>query len=165
MLLKTFQNAVKHSRIFFWIALVLTLGLDQVTKQLFAGMVNSRQLIPGILNLISREPNPRGAFSMGPDHVVFYVVATCIGLGLIWWFFITTSPKHTVPLLGLGLLAGGAIGNLIDRLAIGAVRDFIDLHWFNKAHWPTFNVADMGICAGVVLLVWYAFRADPCANR
>jgi lipoprotein signal peptidase len=47
---------------------------------------------------------------------MFYVIATFVGLGLITWFFLTTSPKHTVPLLGLGLLAGGAIGNLFDRL-------------------------------------------------
>lgn len=97
---------------------------------------------------------------MGPDHAMFYVIATFVGLGLITWFFLTTSPKHTVPLLGLGLLAGGAIGNLFDRLAIGAVRDFIDLHWFDKAHWPTFNVADAGISIGVGLLVWYTFKAD-----
>jgi signal peptidase II len=57
------------------------------------------------------------------------------------------------PHLALGFVCGGALGNLIDRLAIGAVRDFIDLHWMDKANWPTFNLADAAICIGVGLLL------------
>jgi signal peptidase II len=54
--------------------------------------------------------------------------------------------------VGLGLILGGAIGNLIDRARLGYVVDFLDLYWRGH-HWPTFNVADVGISVGVVLLV------------
>ena len=51
-----------------------------------------------------------------------------------------------------GLIAGGALGNLLDRLRFGAVTDFVDLHW-GEAHWPTFNLADAAIVCGVALLL------------
>ena len=57
--------------------------------------------------------------------------------------------------LGLGVLLGGAVGNLIDRLRFGAVVDFVDVPW-----WPTFNVADVAIVVGVVLVVWAVLRAE-----
>jgi signal peptidase II len=54
--------------------------------------------------------------------------------------------------VGLGLILGGATGNLIDRARLGYVVDFLDLYWRNH-HWPTFNVADVGITVGVFLLL------------
>jgi len=56
--------------------------------------------------------------------------------------------------LGLGILLGGALGNLIDRVRLGAVVDFIDVPW-----WPTFNFADVAVVVGVALVVWAVLRA------
>jgi len=58
--------------------------------------------------------------------------------------------------LGLGLLLGGALGNLIDRVRFGAVIDFVDVPW-----WPTFNLADAAIVAGVALVLLQVLRANP----
>ena len=62
------------------------------------------------------------------------------------------SASDAVTAAAAGLIAGGAIGNLVDRLRFGAVTDFIDLHW-GAAHWPTFNLADAAIVCGVALLL------------
>jgi signal peptidase II len=59
---------------------------------------------------------------------------------------------------GLALVLGGAVGNYIDRLARGFVVDFIDVHWFAKAAWPSFNIADSAICVGAALILLESFR-------
>lgn len=96
---------------------------------------------------------------MGPEGVTFYIVASVIGLAIIGWFMMSTPPQQTSVHIALGCLFAGALGNLIDRLTLGAVRDFIDLHW-GQYHWPTFNVADMAICGGVAVLLWTTFTAE-----
>jgi len=144
----------------FWIAACVTLALDQLTKHAIAlsgGGQDPITLIPMFLRLVRQNSNPRGAFSLGPQGAGFYVLATVVGLALIGWFFVAVRDGRLPFYIGLGLLAGGALGNLIDRLVLGAVRDFIDLHWMGKAHWPAFNVADAAICAGVALLLWETF--------
>jgi signal peptidase II len=146
-------------RVYFWIVLDVLTALDQITKLIYAGGEPGSYrmvLIPGLLNFIPSH-NPRGAFSLGPEGMHFYIIASFLGIGLILWFLSTTPPNHRLPCIALGCLGAGAVGNLIDRLALGVVRDFIDLHWGPRYHWPTFNVADMAICAGVGLLIWTAF--------
>ena len=59
----------------------------------------------------------------------------------------------------LSLILGGAIGNFIDRVRFNYVIDFLDFHWFNY-HWPAFNVADMTIVVGVILLIFYTLEHD-----
>jgi signal peptidase II len=61
---------------------------------------------------------------------------------------------------GLGLVIGGAVGNVIDRIRFGAVVDFLDFHW-GDFHWPAFNLADSAITVGVVLLVLDALKTRP----
>lgn len=67
------------------------------------------------------------------------------------------DPKEKWALWGLPLVLGGAIGNYIDRLARGFVIDFLEAHWFDKAAWPSFNIADTAICIGVGMLVVDSF--------
>jgi lipoprotein signal peptidase len=74
------------------------------------------------------------------------LAATCL---LTWWLFRT---RFTLPAAGLGLIIGGAVGNAIDRLAHGAVIDYLDLHAFGR-HFFVFNVADAAINVGVALLI------------
>jgi len=145
----------------FWMMALIVVALDQLTKQVFSpigGEPYRTVLVPGFLNFVGRPPNPHGAFSLGPSNALFYVAVTLGGLGLITWLLLTTPRERRLPHMALGCVAGGAIGNLIDRLALGAVRDFIDAHWLDKAHWPSFNVADSALCVGVGLLLLEAFR-------
>jgi signal peptidase II len=79
------------------------------------------------------------------------ILATLLAMAAVV-VYIWVLPGRGVAPAGLGLILGGAIGNLIDRARLGYVVDFIDLHW-HAYHWPTFNVADIGISLGVALLV------------
>ncbi|MFL5358575.1 signal peptidase II [Archangium sp.] len=79
---------------------------------------------------------------------------------LITWYFSRLSgkdPKERWAYYGLPLVLGGAIGNYIDRLARAFVIDFLEAHWYDKAYFPSFNVADSAICVGVGMLIIDAF--------
>jgi signal peptidase II len=66
--------------------------------------------------------------------------------------------------VALGLISGGIIGNLIDRLRVGYVIDFLDFH-IGRNHWPAFNVADSAICVGVVLYIIVSWQSDGEAQK
>jgi signal peptidase II len=76
-------------------------------------------------------------------------LALAISIGLAIWL---RRIDHRWPATGVGLVIGGAIGNVIDRLRFGAVVDFLDLHWAGY-HWPAFNLADSAITLGVLFLI------------
>lgn len=73
---------------------------------------------------------------------------------MIGWLYLVEE-KSTA--LALSLISGGALANVIDRVRLGAVADFIDVHW-NDLHWPAFNVADAGITLGAAILMLYTFK-------
>ncbi len=76
-------------------------------------------------------------------------LALAVVIALIFWL---RAVEHHLIALGLGLVIGGALGNVIDRIRFGAVVDFLDLHAFGY-HWPAFNIADSAICVGAVVLL------------
>jgi signal peptidase II len=92
------------------------------------------------------------AFGLAGGSGAPLVVITVIALGVVLYLF-SRNPDRPWMWVATGLLAGGAVGNLVDRVRVGAVTDFIEL-----PHWPPFNVADMAISAGVVLLVLIYLR-------
>jgi signal peptidase II len=94
---------------------------------------------------------------------LFFPVVTAIAIVAMLLYCAYVPPQHTLTLWGLGLILGGAIGNGIDRLWLGQVIDFLDVHWYTY-HWPAFNVADSAICIGVGLLLLDSFRS-PRAPR
>ncbi|WP_257462119.1 signal peptidase II [Archangium lipolyticum] len=112
-----------------------------------------------------------GLFRNLPPNVrgpLFHVVS--IGaVVLISWYFSQLSgkdPQERWALWGLPLVLGGAIGNYIDRIARAFVIDFLEAHWYDKAAWPSFNVADSAIVVGVGLLLVDAFvRKDKPAEE
>lgn len=133
--------------------------LDRVTK-LWAERTlpgDPIDVIPGVLSL-RFATNPGGAFSLGQDIPWFFVGASVVVSLLI----VVTAFRHTNPVtaVALGLVLGGALGNLTDRYArgedfTGHVVDFIDLQV-----WPVFNVADSAIVVGAVLLAFGSFLGD-----
>jgi signal peptidase II len=127
----------------------VVLILDQGTKQLVRGGIgigDTERFLPGI-NLVHYR-NTGVAYNIvsggGPLVLVFTVVALAALLG-----YFVTRPAQPWLWLPTGLLIGGALGNLLDRVIDGAVTDFIKLPL-----WPAFNVADMSITIGVVALLW-----------
>lgn len=93
---------------------------------------------------------------MGLSAVAFLIIGV-----LLTWIWRTRS---AVTAVAASLIAGGALGNLLDRLRSGAVTDFIDLHW-GDAHWPTFNLADAAIVCGVALLLLTVRGSDAARRR
>jgi signal peptidase II len=108
--------------------------------------------------------NPGAAFGLFrnvPDHLrgpLFHLVSLgAVMLILYYWRQLTGAKVERWAKWGLPLVFGGAIGNYLDRLARGFVIDFLEAHWFEKAYWPAFNVADSAIVVGVGLLVVDSF--------
>lgn len=91
---------------------------------------------------------------------VLVLVTLAITAFLLHWLWRTASRAEA---LALGLVIGGALGNAVDRLRIGAVVDFLDAHYAGW-HWPTFNMADVAIVCGVALLILTGLRPAPAAN-
>lgn len=140
------------------IILVTVLVLDQLSKQWIVSsfaLYDMREVIPGFFNLV-HVTNKGAAFSMfatidSPIRHYFFVTVNVVAfIGLTIGAY-KLRFKHPLYRVSFALIAGGAIGNLIDRLRFGAVIDFLDFY-LGAYHWPAFNVADSSICIGVFML-------------
>lgn len=92
-----------------------------------------------------------GLFSNASDIGPWILSAVAVVISVILVFWLRKAENRFLS-LGLGMVLGGAIGNVIDRLRFGAVFDFLDFHAFGY-HWPAFNVADCGVVVGVILVL------------
>lgn len=103
-----------------------------------------------------------GMLSEHGDAVRLGLIAVTIAIivGLCLWLR-RVSDRYTAS--AIGLVLGGAVGNLLDRFRYGAVVDFLDFHW-GPYHWPAFNVADSAIVVGVALLAWKSFTEKPAPS-
>jgi signal peptidase II len=134
--------------------------VDQIAKAVLRahiGIHDSVEVIPGLFNLTHvRNSGAAFGFLNAVDFPfkssVLALVATCalIGIGL---YAARLSPHERTARFGLSLVVGGALGNLIDRLALGSVVDFVDVYWRDFHVWA-FNVADASITIGVVVMMF-----------
>lgn len=136
-------------------ALVVIL-VDQLSKYWILSHVLENDYIIRLTPFfnIVKAWNTGASFSMFSDKgalgaIVLCVVALAIVAALLWWL---KGEKNRLSQLALGMIIGGAIGNVIDRVRIGAVFDFLDVYW-GSHHWPAFNAADSFICIGAVILI------------
>lgn len=142
---------------------VAVLALDVATKVWAVARLADREIETlGGLVVLHEQRNPGAAFSIaGGATVVFSLVALGIVVVIVRSARRLVSPGWGVA---LGLMLGGALGNLVDRLLRspgplrGHVVDFIDLHWNGQSVWPVFNVADMAIVSGVGLALLLSFK-------
>jgi signal peptidase II len=155
-----------------WLALsALLVALDQISKLVVTRMLAYGQSIEvtPFFNLVLVH-NRGAAFSFlasadGWQRGFFIAIAVIASVWIIW--LLRRFPQQALFCLGLSLILGGAIGNVIDRVWLGAVIDFLDFHaagW----HWPAFNVADSAITCGAALLIWDSLRArqdSPATDR
>jgi signal peptidase II len=152
--------SVRRKYILFLIFTVISLALDQWTKALARqhlqprGPLRPKVVIQGYFDLRYAE-NPGVAFSMLQDLPGGRVLLTLLAIGaflLVLYYLRKTPLENTRLHVALGLVGGGAIGNLIDRVVYGRVTDFIV--WKVGVHeWPAFNVADAALCVGVGLML------------
>lgn len=141
-----------------WLLLSLALiGLDQYTKWQMITHFSPYQMKPilSMLNLVLVY-NTGAAFSFlaqtGAWHHWFFIGFSALMSIVLWRWLCHTPTTDRWQSAGIALILGGAVGNLIDRLHLGHVIDFIDVY-YRTLHWPAFNIADAGICLGAVCLV------------
>lgn len=132
---------------------IITLVLDQLTKLgIRDGMMlhESIPVIPGVFH-ITYILNRGAAFGILENQRWLFLAIAGVLIAVYAWFH-KKVPNHWLVQAGVGMLLGGAIGNALDRYRSGAVTDFFDFRV-----WPVFNVADIGICVGVALVLWYCW--------
>ena len=137
---------------------LLVLFFDQLTKFWVQNSMLPRDsipLIPGVFHLTYVQ-NTGAAFGFLREKTLFFIAVAVLVLGFII-FLIPRLPRGNLFLrVVFGLLLGGALGNLIDRIRFGYVVDFLDFRI-----WPVFNIADMAIVVGVCFLVWEIWFRTP----
>ncbi|MEE9591602.1 MAG: signal peptidase II [Thermodesulfobacteriota bacterium] len=138
--------------------------LDQITKAIISHRLNLNQTIgvmAGFFNIVYIK-NPGAAFGLfrgwGSMRGIFLVIVTLLALIIIIYIYRKTTER--LLRFSLSLIAGGAIGNLIDRVRLGEVVDFLDFY-IGKYHWPAFNIADSAITVGVFIAVVELYFKKP----
>lgn len=165
-----FSSVTIHKGHWWGLALVLiAIVLDQYTKALASELLTYGQpvYVAPFLDWTLLH-NPGAAFSFlsdqgGWQRWFFTAVAAIVSVVLVIW--IVRLPYSKLwELIALALVLGGAVGNLIDRVLLGYVVDFISLH-YEEHYWPAFNIADSAICLGVAMLVIDMFRSEKTKEQ
>jgi signal peptidase II len=138
----------------------LVVGLDQLTKHLVVSRLALYEAWAPIADLshvftIHYVTNTGAAFGLFQNGNLFFVIVAIIVSAVILLYYRFVPGGQWFVRLSLGLQLGGALGNLVDRLRMGSVIDFLDFQI-----WPVFNVADMSIVGGVMLLAFLLLRED-----
>ena len=146
----------------FYLLSAVVIVLDQVTKIWVESALHYREVVEVIpfFNL-TLAYNPGAAFSFLADQPGWQrwflsALAIVVSLVLVVWIKKLRQEEYSLG-YPLALILGGAVGNVIDRIAYGHVIDFLDVYYKNQ-HWPAFNIADSAICVGAVLMIWLSFK-------
>lgn len=138
--------------------------LDQLTKLCIYrnlpfgtyGSPGQIEIIPGFFNIV-HVGNTGAAWSLFAGKSTLLALLALVTLAAIFLWRRSLGLRLLPVQISFGLLCGGIVGNLVDRLVHGHVIDFLDFH-FGSYVYPTFNIADSGICIGVAIYLWYSFR-------
>jgi signal peptidase II len=133
---------------------------DQLTKLWIRNHLAIGESLPliGRLSLIHIR-NTGSAFGLLANQTVLIIIISIAALLFILLFLRYLSPATTLSIVAIGLLMGGALGNLLDRIRFGSVTDFIYFRLWGDFHWPAFNIADASIVVGVCLLIYSFYRS------
>lgn len=136
---------------------IIVIIADQISKYFVIDKLKgaaSHVIIPGFLKFTYVE-NYGAAFGILKNKKIFFIIATLIIIIFISMFLVKYYYKISIFMkIGLGLLLGGAIGNFIDRLRFGYVVDFINVRLFNSYDFPVFNIADISIVIGTIIILF-----------
>jgi signal peptidase II len=183
------KETAKYSKAFlrrFLIITVLVILADQLSKTLAIYLLPPAESIPVLddffrLTLIL---NPGGVFGSKLGSQNFYTLVSILAIVVILWFIFKTRAKENNLMIGLCLVVGGAVGNLIDRFRFGEVVDFLDFDFFNINlpskdvlffripgfsidRWPVFNLADSFVLIGMILVIIHLlfFKESSATDR
>jgi signal peptidase II len=152
-----------HKNYSGWLFLLLISGIIITADQISKGAVLSSipadhviSVIDGFFNLVHVQ-NPGGAFGFLADQEslirpILFLIGPAAAIGLLLYLFVRMNPGGRFFSFGIALILGGAVGNLIDRLRIGKVIDFLDFY-IGDLHWPAFNLADSAVTVGCGILI------------
>ncbi len=152
-----------------WLSVVVVI-LDQLTKLWIDSSMTLHERLPLIEGYfdLTLAYNPGAAFSFladagGWQRWFFTILSTVVTLILVVWLK-RLQAHEKITAVALALIIGGAIGNLIDRIAYGHVIDFL-LVYYQQWSWPAFNVADSAISIGVILMLLALFHSSPSQSE
>jgi signal peptidase II len=148
-----------------WLALVAialaAIGADQLTKRVVASRLALDQDVHVVGPLsIHHVQNSGIAFGLFSSATSIVIVLTAVAVAWMLWFFARSGARHPILPVALGLVIGGSVSNLVDRIRLGHVTDFLDLRF-----WPAFNLADSFIVVGVAILLVALVAADREPGR
>jgi signal peptidase II len=138
-------------RVGFLLPTFIVLALDQFSKQLFWHLGRNFDIIDGLLR-ITLVKNSGAAFGMLQEGRIFLIVSSIVASGFIVYLTKRLSDMERAKRVFFGLILGGALGNLIDRIYPGEVIDFIDMG-IGPHRWPVYNLADTAVTVGGLLLI------------
>ncbi|HSW64222.1 MAG TPA: signal peptidase II [Dissulfurispiraceae bacterium] len=145
----------------FVIAFIIYM-LDQTTKYLAKQTISPFETIAvtSFFNLVYVE-NLGSAFGLFKSMGVYFFIAVAVIAAVLVTLLILKDPQNRIA---FSLVLGGALGNLTDRVVHGAVIDFLDFHVAGH-HWPAFNVADIGLTSGIVMMLVSAFFGEDSGRK
>ncbi|WP_341896242.1 signal peptidase II [Ferrovibrio terrae] len=158
---------IRRLPLFGLLLAVAILVADQISKLFFLDLMQQNPagiVVTPFFNLVMvwNSGVSFGLFQEDSDFRSWTLIGVALGV-LVWLGLWLWRCQSGLVAAALGLIIGGAIGNVIDRLRFGAVFDFLDFHAFGQ-HWPAFNLADSAIVVGVVLLLIDGFRPQKTAS-
>ena len=142
--------------LFTFLFMIAAVVLDLISKALvlrYLVPVGSYKLWEGVLHFTYVE-NTGAAFGMLKDHRWVFLVLSTVAIFAVIGYILAVRPKGWIERIALASIAGGGIGNMIDRVAYGFVVDFIDFYLFDFWVW-VFNIADSAVCVGAALFALY----------
>jgi len=148
-----------------WASLLLVAGAAVLADQLTKYVVTSTLRVDGGVSMVGplsihHVRNSGIAFGLFSDSTSAVILLTTLAVGAMVVFYARSAQRHPLLPVALGLVLGGSLSNLVDRVRLGYVTDFIDFRW-----WPAFNLADTFIVVGVGLLFFSFVAADRTSPR
>ena len=164
--------------------IIFIVVLDQISKFVVKQYMQLYESIPliGDFFRLTYIENPGMAFGIQFDNRILFTVLSVVAAGIVLVYLLKMNKENFIFRFALALILGGAIGNLIDRLTVGRVVDFLDVEFFDislpafnflfinfpgyaMTRWPVFNVADSAVTCGMVLLTYIIFTQKPETKR
>jgi signal peptidase II len=158
------MHASKPSYLLLLLLTIFSLIVDQLTKTYIDRAMDLHQSIPVINDLfsITYVRNKGAAFGFLANtsyRIPFFIFISVVAVFVILFAYRKLRGDQKLAQVSLALILSGAVGNLIDRIRLGEVIDFLDVYW-KSYHWPAFNVADSAICVGVFFLAIDMMREE-----
>jgi len=152
------ENSIRMA----WFLWIIVLLFDQITKYL----IRKNLLLGGSITVIqdifhiTHVNNTGAAFGIFPNARYFFIVAHVIVIAFFFYFLYIYKQNNPTFYISIGLILGGATGNLLDRIIFGKVTDFLDFGINSKIRWPAFNIADSCVVIGFFILALLVVKGD-----